>query len=317
MSNSPLVAYTRISPNKSSPRNHAIDTITIHCYVGQAQVEDMGAWFGIRSSECSSNYGIGRDGRIGLFVDEDDRSWCSSSAANDNRAVTIECASDGFPPFAVNDMVFNALIELCADICLRNSISELKWAGDPALIGQTDKQNMTVHRWFANKSCPGEYLYSRMGLIAEKVNEKIQNDQNLDPAYPDAPFYVRVNIDNLNIRKEASGEAEVVGTTGKGIFTIVDTDGDWGRLFSGAGWIWLGNDLWVTILESAKKPEFKPIRVRVDIDNLNIRTGPGVQYDTIGVYTGKGVFTIVEVINNWGRLKSGAGWICMDYVDII
>lgn len=174
MSNSPLVSYTKISPNKTSPRNHVIDTITIHCYVGQASVESMGAWFVKPSTEASCNYGIGADGRIALIVDEKDRSWCSSSSSNDNRAITIECACDETHPYAVNDKVYKSLIALLVDICKRNNISELKWKADKSLIGQPDKQNMTVHRWFKNKACPGDYLYSRHSQIAAEVNAKLK-----------------------------------------------------------------------------------------------------------------------------------------------
>lgn len=173
MSNSPLVDYTKISPNKSTPRNHKIDTITIHCVVGQLSVETLGNVFAPTSRQASSNYGIGSDGRIGMYVEEKDRSWCSSNAANDNRAITIECASDTTHPYAINDKVYKALIELCADICKRNGIKELKWKADKTLIGQPDKQNMTVHRWFANKSCPGDYIYNRLGQIASEVNAKL------------------------------------------------------------------------------------------------------------------------------------------------
>lgn len=168
--NSSLVSYTNISPNKNTPRNHVIDTISIHVYVGQASVESMGSYFAKPSVMASSNYGIGTDGRIGLFVEEKDRSWCTSSESNDNRAVTIECASDRTHPYAVNDKVFDSLIKLVADICKRNDIKELKWQGDKSLIGQVDKQNMTVHRWFKNKACPGQYLYDKHGEIAAAVN---------------------------------------------------------------------------------------------------------------------------------------------------
>lgn len=171
--NSPLATYTKISPNKTSPRNHVIDTITIHCYVGQVSVESAGSWFSNPNAKCSCNYVIGADGHIGLIVDEGDRSWCTSSASNDNRAITIECASNTSHPYAVNDKVMKSLIELCADICKRNNIKELKWKGDKSLIGQVDKQNMTVHRWFKNKACPGEYLYERHGYIATEVNKRL------------------------------------------------------------------------------------------------------------------------------------------------
>lgn len=173
MSNSPLVNYTRISPNKNCPRNHEIDTITIHCVVGQLSVEQIGSVFAPVSRQASSNYGIGPDGRIGMYVEEKDRSWCTSSKSNDHRAITIEVASGKKHPYEVTDAAYEALIKLVTDICRRNNIKELKWKGDKSLVGQVDKQNMTVHRWFANKSCPGEYLYSRHGAIAAEVNRRL------------------------------------------------------------------------------------------------------------------------------------------------
>lgn len=173
MSNSSLISYTKISPNKNTPRNHAIDTITIHCVVGQLSVETVGNIFANPDRQASSNYGIGADGRIALYVEERDRSWCSSNAANDHRAITIECASDTKHPYAINDKVYKSLIDLCVDICQRNNIKELKWKADKSLIGQPNKQNMTVHRWFANKSCPGDYIYNRLGQIASEVNARL------------------------------------------------------------------------------------------------------------------------------------------------
>lgn len=184
MSNSPLVDYIKISPNKNSPRNHAIDTITIHCVVGQCSVETIGNVFAPVSRQASSNYGIGPDGRIGMYVEEKDRSWCSSNAKNDNRAITIEVASDTTHPYAITDKAYKSLVELCADICKRNGIKELKWKADKNLIGQVDKQNMTVHRWFANKSCPGDYIYNRLGQIAAEVNRKIGSAYITKPSSP-------------------------------------------------------------------------------------------------------------------------------------
>lgn len=174
MNNSNLISYTKISPNKTSPRNHVIDTITIHCVVGQVSVERIGEIFKNASRQASSNYGIGYDGKIGMYVEEKDRSWCSSSRSNDNRAITIEVASDTSHPYKVTDEAYRSLINLVEDICRRNGIKELKWKADKSLIGQVDKQNMTVHRWFANKACPGEYLYDLHSDIAEKVNGRLQ-----------------------------------------------------------------------------------------------------------------------------------------------
>lgn len=173
-SNSSLVTYKKISPNKTSPRNHAIDTITIHCMAGNLSVETCGSVFSSASKRASSNYGIGSDGRIALYVEEKDRSWCSSNAANDQRAVTIEVANDGgAPDWHISDIAMASLIELVSDICKRNNIRELKWRGDRSLVGQTSKQNMTVHRWFAKKACPGDYLYNKHSYIAAEVNKRL------------------------------------------------------------------------------------------------------------------------------------------------
>ena len=174
MSNSPLVSYTRISPNKTAPRNHKIDTITIHCVVGQCTVETLGNIFAPTSRQASSNYGVGTDGRIGMYVEEKDRSWCSSNAANDNRAVTIEVASDTTHPYAVNDKAFAALLDLVTDICKRNGIDRLVWSTNKAdRVNHKNGCNMTVHRDYANKSCPGDYLYNRHGEIAAEVNRRL------------------------------------------------------------------------------------------------------------------------------------------------
>ena len=189
MSNSKLVDYTKISPNKTSPRNHKIDTITIHCVVGQCSVETLGNVFAPTSRRASSNYGIGYDGRIGMYVEEKDRSWCSSSASNDNRAITIEVASDTKHPYKVRDAAYKALIDLCTDICKRNGKTKLLWLEDKdktlAYTPAPDEMVLTVHRWFANKSCPGNWMYARMGDLAEKVTAQLsagmdEEDDDMD-----------------------------------------------------------------------------------------------------------------------------------------
>lgn len=175
MSNSPLVSHVHISPNRTSPRTHAIDTVTVHCMAGNLSVEACGNGFASPARKASSNYGIGSDGRIGMYVEEKDRSWCSSNAPNDHRAVTIEVANDGGAEtgWHVSDAAYESLVRLLADICRRNGIQKLRWKGDRSLVGQVDRQNMTVHRWFAKKACPGDYLYSLHGRIAEEVNRKL------------------------------------------------------------------------------------------------------------------------------------------------
>lgn len=175
MSNSQLVNYTKISPNRTSPRKHKIDTITIHCVAGQCSVETLGNIFAPTTRRASSNYGVGPDGRVGMYVEEKDRSWCSSSSSNDNRAITIEVASDTTSPYAVTDAALAGLIKLCADICKRNGISKLVWSTNKKQrMNHLNGCNMTVHRDYANKSCPGEYLYLRHAYIAAKVNKLLE-----------------------------------------------------------------------------------------------------------------------------------------------
>lgn len=400
MSNSKLVSYTKISPNKTAPRNHKIDTLTIHCYVGNVSVESMGEWFSQQSAQASANYGIGVDGRIGLFVEEKDRSWCSSNRANDNRAITIECASDTVEPYKINDKVYASLIKLCTDICKRNGIKELKWKADKSLVGHVDKQNMTVHRWFANKACPGNYIYSRLGKIAAEVNANLgvknEDTSNVDLAVTDRKIG---DTTLFRIAQVVYGEAGVIGSqnalraVAQCVLDMYES-GNYGssltdvmkhnfyaysnntatseeakrsvydvfiggkrrfpndkiyqfRSFTNYSdgnlkmnskcdallqkYDYLGEDHkdahWGHFYFGKKgsAAEYTPITnnnfaVRVDIPNLNIRTGPGTNYATTGHCTGIGTFTITEKRSGkgsdsgWGKLLSGAGWIALDYV---
>lgn len=260
MSNSPLATYTRITKNKTSPRNHAIDTITIHCIVGQWTAKQGCDYFATTDRQCSANYVVGKDGSIGLSVDEKDRSWCSSNGTNDNRAITIEVASDTTHPYAVTAKAYAALLDLVTDICKRNGIKKLIWSTNKNdRVNHRNGCNMTVHRDFANKACPGEYLYSRHGEIAAEVNRRLQGASNGELHPPTA-------------------EKPTGGTTGATV---------------------------------------TPYLVRVKIANLNIRKGPGTNYGATG-YIRPGIYTIVAESTGkgaakWGKLKSGAGWISLDY----
>ena len=180
MGNSALVNYTLISPNKNHPRNHVIDTITIHHMAGNLTVERCGQLFQDPKRQASSNYGIGTDGRIALYVDEGDRAWTSGNRANDNRAVTIEVANDMIgEPWSISEAAYKSLIALVADICKRNNIRKLMWHNDKKLIGKIDVQNMTVHRWFQSTACPGTYLMNMMGNIARDVNIALGVDERV------------------------------------------------------------------------------------------------------------------------------------------
>lgn len=260
MSNSTLVNCTVKSPNHSGARTHKIDTLTPHCVVGQLSAESIGGCFTSSSRQASCNYGIGTDGRVVLCVDEANRSWCSSSNSNDQRAVTIECASDKTEPYAMNNAVYTKLVELCADICRRNGKTKVLWLGSKEkTLAYTPADNemvLTAHRWFANKSCPGDWLYSRYGELAEKINALLgtasgdSKAQETNTSFPAVPFKVKVLVSDLNIRKTPAMGDNVKGQTGKGVFTITEVQDGWGKLKSGAGWIYLENTEYVTILGS-------------------------------------------------------------------
>lgn len=167
MSNSKLISYTKISPN-SSARTGKISKITIHHMAGNLSVEACAAIFQNTKRQASSNYGIGTDGRIGLYVDESRRAWTSSNRDNDNVAVTIEVANDGgAPDWHISDKALQATIDLCVDICQRNGIARLNYTGDKS-------GNLTMHKWFANTECPGKYLGGKFPYIAEEVNRRLQ-----------------------------------------------------------------------------------------------------------------------------------------------
>ncbi len=482
--NSPMVAYTRLSPNHSGQRTHSIDRITPHCVVGQCTAEGLGEWFEKTSTQASSNYGIDKDGRVGMYVEEKNRSWCSSSSANDQRAITIECASDKTEPYAFRDIVYQRLIELCVDICKRNGKNKLIWLGDKdktlAYEPKAGEMILTVHRWFANKSCPGNWMYARMGVLADKVTAALGGSSDVakgtqatifaslseadavkkvGPLFTEnqkktgilasvsmAQFILESGYGKSELAQNANNvfgmKCSLSGNTwngstwdGKSKYTkqtkeqhtdgsyetitadfrkypcIEDSIADHSAYLLGAKngsklrydglkdctdykkavqliknggyatsltyvenlcsiierWNLTQYDAkesdtpiaWYRvrktwedsksqkgafkILENAKKcadsnPGYSvfdvdgvkiyepisaspavPFLVKVSITDLNIRRGPGTDYDRVGIYTGIGIFTIMEVkpgkgaIAGWGRLKSGAGWISLDY----
>ena len=172
MSNSSLVDYVKLSPNCNKPRNKPITKITPHHMAGFMSVEECGEEFSKPSREASSNYAIDNDCRVGMYVEEKNRSWCSSSPENDNQAITIEVANcSGAPDWKVSDEVLEKLIELCVDICKRNNIKKLNFTGDKS-------GNLTMHKYFAATACPGPYLESKFPYIAEEVNKRLNSTTN-------------------------------------------------------------------------------------------------------------------------------------------
>lgn len=282
--NSKLVNYTKLSPNHSGQRNHAIDTITPHCVVGQCSVETIGNIFAPKYAQTSSNYGIGTDGRVGMFVEEKNRSWCSSSSANDNRAITIECASDYKEPYAFNNKVYNKLIDLCVDICKRNGKTKIIWFGDknktlnykPA----ANEMLITVHRWFANKSCPGDWLYSRLGDLALKVNAKLgsANKQKTKKKESKVSYIVQVGVYSKNenakamVKKlKAAGFDATIKTENKTVNTVKKSNADIAKEIlkgtcSDSRWSVWGNGN--TRIKRLKTAGYDPIAVQNEVNKL-------------------------------------------------
>lgn len=271
MSNSSLVTYTNISSHKNSPRNHAIDTITIHCFVGQVTAKRGCDYFAATDRECSANYVVGNDGSIGLSVDEKDRSWCSSNAANDNRAITIEVASDTEEPYAVTGAAYNALLDLVTDICKRNGIKKLVWSTNKSnRVNHKNGCNMTVHRDYANKSCPGTYLYERHGEIAAEVNRRLGAGTSTEkPTGGSMLYYVQAGA----FSKKENAEAHAKALKAAGFDTMLKTAGGLYKVQTGAYSVKANADAQVKALKAAGFDAF------VTTDGGSAASGPSyVEY---------------------------------------
>ena len=216
MSNSPLVDCTVLSPNHSGKRTKPLKRITPHCVVGQLKAEAIGGCFTSPSRQASCNYGIGTEGRVCLIVPEDCRSWCSSSNDNDQQAATIECASDKTHPYAFNSTVYNKLVDLCVDICKRNGAKKLLWISDKnkalSYVPKDDEMLITVHRWFANKSCPGDWLYNRLGELASTVTAKLGGTKT--PDTPQSNTLYRVQVGAYSVKGNADAQLKQVKNAG-------------------------------------------------------------------------------------------------------
>jgi len=346
MSNSSLICCKVMSPNHSGKRTKPIDRTSIHCMAGNLSVESCGALFSKSSRQASSQYGIGSDGRIGLYVDEANRSWCTSSNANDQRAITIEVANtEAKHPWPVSDKAYNALIKLLVDICKRNGKNKVLWFPDKdtalAYEPKSGEMVLTIHRWFANKACPGDYLYDRHSDIVKKVNAQIGGStvaptEPEKPTSSDCPFAVNDTVEFKSDAKKyhpaGSGIPSWVKTGYTHIVTQTTSNGK--PVYKGGERCVLlgkkvnkktnkkeaGINTWVSVnvlqkVGGTDATTFKPYLVKVTASELNIRKGPGTGYAVTGSIKDKGIYTIVleDASGEWGKLKSGAGWIALDY----
>lgn len=336
-SNSSLAKAAYLSPNHSGTRTHSIDRITPHCVVGQLSGAGLGGCFRSKSRQASCNYGIGTAGDIVLIVEEKNRSWCSSSNANDQRAVTIECASDTKNPYAMNTNVWNSLVKLCVDICNRNGKKKLIW-----FWGKTKSLNynpaptemvLTVHRWFANKACPGDWLYSRLGTLATEVTRQLGGG-SATPATPSKPsnpaskkgkttpqWVGEVTASTLNVRMGPGvSYSNLANYPQLGITNRVDVC-DTAKASDGGTWYYVRIAAkyygWVNAAyikkagSSAAKPAassgYKTWVGKVTANRLNVRTGPGTGYSNLASYPKLGYSNLVDVIGT-AKAKDGSTW---------
>lgn len=326
MSNSSLICYTKLSPNHSGKRTKKIDTITIHCMAGNLSIESCGSMFAQSSRKASSNYGIGSDGRIALYVDEANRPWCTSSNANDQRAVTIEVANNGgAPDWPVSNKAYAALLDLVTDICKRNGIKKLVWSTSKnERMNHLNGCNMTVHRDYANKSCPGDYLYNRHGQIADEVNRRLGATDTGGSSgntagglkvgdvitFSGSKHYTSATAKAAKTCKPGKAKITAIAKGKAHPYHLIAVSGGGSTVY---GWVDAS-----TVSAGSEATTATSYRVKVTADPLNIRKGPGTNYGVSGQIKGKGVYTIVAESSGtgatkWGKLKSGAGWISLDY----
>lgn len=337
MSNSTLVTYTKISAFKSAPRNAAITKITPHHVAGNLTVEATGQVFQTPGRNASSNYGIGSDGRVGMYVEEKDRSWCSSSAANDNAALTIEVANNtGTPGWTVSDKAWEALINLCVDMCRRNPGIKQKDGRPGIYCDDTPNASLTFHRYFSATGCAQPYIWNKRQELCAEVNKRLgattPAPAPVQPAPAPTPvtpsggafkvgdivqfaggsvYTSSVAATAAQTRGKSRCKVTQVASSGKHPYHLISEDG------AGVyGWV----DASGVSAAGAAAPiaPFKEYLVRVTASNLNIRKGAGTSYAVTGSIKDKGVYTIVDEATGagatkWGKLKSGAGWISLDH----
>lgn len=147
-----------------------IEYIAIHHMAGILTAKQCGAIFQNGSRKASSNYGIGKDAEVGLYVEEANTSYCNSNWDSNCKSVTIETSNSSLGgDYPVSNAVLNKLIELVADIAKRNNLGKL-----------VKGQNLVWHRMYTATTCPGDYLLSKIDYIAEQAN-KINGQDNSKP----------------------------------------------------------------------------------------------------------------------------------------
>lgn len=327
--NSSLICYTKISPNKNTTRVHpthnpkgVIDKITIHHMAGNISVETCGAVFN-GGRQASSNYGIGSDGRIAMYVEEKHRPWTSSSPANDYRAVTIEVAND-IPSDAggwhVSDKAMASLVNLCVDICKRNGIKKINYTGDAT-------GNLTMHCWFAPTGCPGPYLKSKFPWIAEQVNKRLSGNTTPSNTTNNVVLKAGAKLNLSSVALYASSSIKTKAGTKTGVYYVWSATEINGRIritnstnnVGKAGQV----TGWISVSDAKKALQPTPAKViksgsKLKLTNTSLyasaysKTKAGVKTGTYYIWSTSVVNNKIRITNSTSNVgKSGqvTGWI--------
>lgn len=296
-------------------RGYKICKITPHHMAGKLTAAQCANIFKNPARQASANYGIGYNGEIACYVDEENRAWTSSNRANDCQAITIEVSNSSTGgDWPISDASWNALVKLCVDICRRHNF-RLDYDGTP-------NGSLTRHNMFANTNCPGPYLESKLPELARVVNAKLDGEPIPDPQPIPTPvdsYTVKITADVLNIRKGPGTNFGIAGRiTDHGTYTIVkESDGPgaskWGKLKSSAGWISLD----YTSKGGGSKPSGKVLGLYVvnTPSGLNVRKGPGTNYGIIKTYSNGTRFDTYEISGDWARTPSG--WVNLNYCSLV
>ena len=305
-------------------RGYKICKITPHHMAGKLTAAQCANIFKNPARQASSNYGIGYDGEIACYVDEENRAWTSSNKENDCQAITIEISnSSAGGDWPISEASWNSLVSLCVDICRRYGF-RLNYTGDKS-------GSLTRHDMFVNTNCPGPYLKSRLPELAETVNRRLDDEQpepkpQLEPEPEPAPtptegYLVKITTGCLNIRK---GPGTNYSTTGqiqdRGTYTIVaESDGPgaskWGKLKSGVGWISLDYTSKNDSLTPGPSGKVLGLYIVNTPAGLNVRKGPGTNYDIVKAYTNGTRFDTYEIQGDWAKTPSG--WVNLNYCSLI
>ena len=284
---SSLATFEFISPNKGIPRNRTIRRLSPHCVAGNLSVESTLKLAAFQAGgSASTNYAIDSTGRSGLGVEETNRAWTTSSAANDNEAITFEIANNGgAPDWRMSDAAINTFLDQAVETCKYYGYKSVAYQEKPSNVtigtdateawiktwAPDSSMIITLHNWYKNKACPGPYFMRQLPWLVREMNKRLQ-----DPNWTPEKFI---------------GEGAVKPDTSPQTPAKTPPSNEGGVSYF----------------------------IRINTTSLNVRKGPGTNYEVVKtLINDKNIYTIIEEANapdgsKWGRFKSGIGWVSLKY----